>query len=61
MPKESQSDLFSLKEWEDNFLPLPGTVGAAQSWACSDLLALLAQALLFFVGFCTDLQHLLLC
>lgn len=50
MPKESRSDLFSLKEWKDNFLPLPRTMGAVQSWACSDLLALLAQALLFLPG-----------
>lgn len=57
MLKKSRSDLFPLKEWKDNFLPLPRTVGAAQSWACSDLLALLAQALLFFLGFCSDFKQ----
>lgn len=56
MLKESRSDLFSLKE-KDGFLPLPRTVGAVQSWACSDLLALLAQALLFFLGFCSDCKQ----
>lgn len=58
MPKEvGPSDLFSLKEWKDNFLLLPGTVGAAHSWGCSDLLALLAQAFLVFLGFCSDFKQ----
>lgn len=58
MPKEvGPSDLFSLEGWKDNFLPLPGTVGAAVSWGYNDLLALLAQAFLFFLGFCSDFKQ----
>lgn len=50
------SDLFSLKEWKDNSLPLPGTLGAAHCWGCRDLLALLAQALLCSPGSCAGLK-----
>lgn len=60
MPKEvGPSDLFSLKERKDDFLPLPGTVGAACSGGCGNLLALLAQASLFFLGFCSDFKQTL--
>lgn len=51
------SDLFSLKERKDNFLSLSGTVGAAHSWGCSNLLALMAQAFLFFLGLCSDFDQ----
>lgn len=51
------SELFSLKDWKVNFLPLSGTVGATHSWKCSDLLALLAQAVLFILGFCSDFKQ----
>jgi len=60
MPKEAgPSGLFSLKEWKHSFLPLPGTVRAARSQECSDLLALLAPASLFFPGFCSDFKQAL--
>lgn len=49
MPKEvGPSDLYSPKELKGNFLPFPWMREAEGSCGCSDLLALLAQASLFF-------------